>query len=355
MSKRSKKSTRSNGKSSPTPTNARSRRLKPAKPAPLPQQDMEDSDDAPIPKLGRPPKPAKPAVVSLQDMEDSDEAPIPNLGRRSSVAKAAGTSSDFKYPSSVATAYAETLRVGGKESLILDPAEFTHSAIENLGYAAKRIENMYRLHAGVCGPEMSYHFEQEPRPLPGWDGKVDPRDALRRSVWIKLARSCLRHRVDPEVLFSNILEEYTQGSVFQPPHHYLLELGSSDQIKRLRTRSHLETKRKLSLTVRSIDTELQYLMRVEGYSAQSALRRVMLCSTYGFPWVHRFVVAWRTRDVSLIKPLATNATIQYAFQSALWHEVEKTGSMPKVLMDQRKELDDLVNSDELDEGGPGRG
>jgi hypothetical protein len=305
MSKRSKTSTQCSGESSPTPTSTRSRRLKPAKPAPLPQQDSQDSNDAPIPNLGRPPKTAKPAVVSQQDMEDFDNAPIPNLGRRSSVAKASGISSDFKYPRSLASAFAEALRVDGTASLPLDPAEFTRSAIENLAYAAERIKSMYRLHAGVCGPEMSYHLDQEPRPLPGWDGKVDPRDALRRSVWIKLARSCLRHRVDPDVLFNNILEECTQGSVFQPPHHYLLEMDSSDQINRLRTRSHLETKRKLSVTVRNLDLELQCLMRVQGYSGQAAFRRVMLCGTYGFSWVHRFVVAWRSRDVNLIKPLVT--------------------------------------------------
>jgi hypothetical protein len=356
MSKRSKKSTRSNGngKSSPTPTNARSRRLKPAKPAPLTQQDVQDSNDAPIPNLGRPPKPAKPAVASQQDSEDLDDAPIPNLGRAGHAARMAAKSSNVQTQAPVLLTPATSPEFGqGTDPL--DPADFMHSALENLWFAAETIKDLYRLYASLGANRMSYHLEQEPRPLPGWDGKIDPRDALRRSVWIKLARSCLRHRVDPTVLFNAVLCECPEGSSLLPPDQCILNEGSTNRIELLRSLSVRDSKSKYSVTVRNLSDEVKWIASREGCSEAIALRRVLRNSTYGYLSVHRFELAWDLQDVSLIRPLLIEATIQNAFQSAFWQKIETTGSMPGPLTIQRRELDELVSSDLLDEGGPCRG
>jgi hypothetical protein len=354
MSKRSKTSTQCNDEGSPTPTIARRRRLKPAKPAPLPQQDDQDSDDAPIPNLGRPPKPAKPAVVSQQDIEDPEDAPIPSLGRGTYAARKAGKSSIVQTQPPVLLAPATSPEFG-QATDPLDPEEFMHSDLENLWFAAETIKNRYRLYASLGPNRMSYHLEQEPRPLPGWDGKIDPRDALRRSVWIKLARSCLRHRVAPTVLLGAVLRECPEGSSLLPPDLCILNESSTDRIDLLRSRSFRDAKSNYSVAVRNLNDDVRWIALKEGCSETVATRRVLLNRTYSYSSVYRFEIAWQVRDVSLIRPLLIEATIQYAFQSALWHRVEVTGSMPEPLTIQRRELDELVNSDELDEGGPGRG
>jgi hypothetical protein len=354
MSKRSKTSTQCNDEGSPTPTIARRRRLKPAKPAPLPQQDDQDSDDAPIPNLGRPPKPAKPAVVSQQDIEDPEDAPIPSLGRGTYAARKAGKSSIVQTQPPVLLAPATSPEFG-QATDPLDPEEFMHSDLENLWFAAETIKNRYRLYASLGPNRMSYHLEQEPRPLPGWDGKIDPRDALRRSVWIKLARSCLRHRVDPTVLFNAVLRECPEGSSLPPPDQCILNEGSTDRIDHLRTLSFRDAKSNYSVTVRNLSDEVKWIARRDVCSEAIALKRVLRNSTYDFSSVHRFDIAWHFRDVSLVGQFLIPATIQYAFQSAFWHKFEMTGSMPEPLEIQRRELDELVNSDELDEGGSGDG
>jgi hypothetical protein len=354
MSKRSKTSTRSNGgcESSPAPTRARG--PKPAKPAPSPQLDVQDSKDAPIPKPGRSHKPAKPAVVSQQDSEDLDDAPIPNLGRGAYAARVAGKPSNVQAQAPVLMTPATSLELG-QATATLDPADFMHSDLENLWFAAVSIKNLYRLYASLGPNRMSYHIEQEPRPLPGWDGKIDRRDALRRSVWIKLARSCLRHRVAPTVLLGAVLRECPEGSSLLPPDLCILNESSTDRIDLLRSRSFRDAKSNYSVAVRNLNDDVRWIALKEGCSETVATRRVLLNRTYSYSSVYRFEIAWQVRDVSLIRPLLIEATIQYAFQSALWHRVEVTGSMPEPLTIQRRELDELVNSDELDEGGPGRG
>jgi hypothetical protein len=100
---------------------------------------------------------------------------------------------------------------------------------------------------------------------------------------------------------------------------------------------------------------VKWIARREGCSEDIALRRVLRNGRYDFSSVHRFDIAWQIRDVNLIRQLLVPATIKYAFQSALWQKIETTESMPGPLTIQRRQLDELVNSDLLDEGGPGRG
>ena len=99
-----------------------------------------------------------------------------------------------------------------------DPAV---AAAALLKHIAVQVNGRYLMYCGLHGP-VPDHLRMLPKPIVGWDGKVDPDDVDRRWTFLKVTRRCLRRRIDPLALVHDLCGA-AGGAAHPPPPEAFLE------------------------------------------------------------------------------------------------------------------------------------
>lgn len=181
-----------------------------------------------------------------------------------------------------------------------------------LWHMGQRFKDYYYWEFAMREQEMPAHLDRPQSPRTGWDGKVRPPDAVGFGVWPGIARSSLRHGVDPLILakYFPSHKDFWDSPYPPPLDEFRLNRMSPDEVKRLRDLSFGEAESNIN-HIDNFCTEVRMAAYESEIEASEAMRRVVGNSTLGLSRLLRFAIAVQINKFETAERLECQATLDY--------------------------------------------
>lgn len=188
-----------------------------------------------------------------------------------------------------------------------DPAVAAAALLEHI---AVQVNGRYLTWRGLYGPVPAYLW-QLPKPVVGWDGRVDPADVAKRWTFLQVTRRCLRRRIDPLALVHDAFGADHAAAPPPPPEAFLEPPPAL--LRRLARRTSEAADLNFSLGMDHFALHLRLQGRLSPtLDNAGVLRAALEHSSFEPLAVARFALAWLCRSEGWAWRYWDRAVVQYS-------------------------------------------